>query len=93
MIDYLNELRESCLEAYTGIVQGLKGDGETPSREYSWWNYLFDVLFGRFFLCLRAQAINWTNVNEIIAIHQEWNFTENKLDMLAKNYHWNLNFI
>ncbi|ESN99747.1 hypothetical protein HELRODRAFT_101408 [Helobdella robusta] len=27
MIDYLNDLRESCLEAYTGIVQGLKGDG------------------------------------------------------------------
>jgi len=33
MVDYLNELRESCLEAYTGIVQGLKGDGETPSPE------------------------------------------------------------
>uniref|UniRef100_T1J2G6 Importin N-terminal domain-containing protein n=1 Tax=Strigamia maritima TaxID=126957 RepID=T1J2G6_STRMM len=27
MVDYLNELRECCLEAYTGIVQGLKGDG------------------------------------------------------------------
>lgn len=28
MVDYLNELRESCLGAYTGIVQGLKGDGD-----------------------------------------------------------------
>ena len=31
MIDYLNELRDGCLESYTGMVQGLKGDGDTPS--------------------------------------------------------------
>ena len=34
MIEYLNELREACLEAYTGIIQGLKGDGDEPSRKF-----------------------------------------------------------
>ncbi|KAL4217331.1 Importin subunit beta-1 [Mactra antiquata] len=33
MIDYLNELREGCLEAYTGMVQGLKGDAEQPNAD------------------------------------------------------------
>ncbi|XP_076054575.1 importin subunit beta Fs(2)Ket isoform X2 [Oratosquilla oratoria] len=33
MLEYLNELRESCLEGYTGIVQGLKGDGPNPNQE------------------------------------------------------------
>lgn len=33
MADYLNELRESVLEAYTGIIQGLKGVGQTPCHD------------------------------------------------------------
>lgn len=37
MVDYLNELREGCLEAYTGIIQGLKGDQENVHRKYKWW--------------------------------------------------------
>ncbi len=35
MVDYLNELREGCLEAYTGIIQGLKGDQENVHRKFS----------------------------------------------------------
>jgi len=35
MIDYINELREGCLEAYTGIIQGLKGDVENKINRTS----------------------------------------------------------
>ena len=34
MVDYLNELRDACLEAYTGVLQGLRGpDAKNFSRE------------------------------------------------------------
>lgn len=34
MVDYFNELREGCLETYTGIIQGLKGDKKELSGEF-----------------------------------------------------------
>lgn len=33
LVEYLGELREGVLEAYTGIVQGLKGPDRTPSAD------------------------------------------------------------
>ena len=51
MIEYLNELREACLDAYTGIVQGLKGDADTPNREchvpHCFNNHIWFLLFSR----------------------------------------------
>jgi len=45
MIEYLNELRESCLDAYTGIVQGLKGSGATPNPEViQLWGFVEKIL-------------------------------------------------
>jgi len=36
MVDYLNELRDACLEAYTGILQGLRGpDPKNFYRKFS----------------------------------------------------------
>ena len=29
LVDYFNDLREGCLDAYTGILQGLKGNNNT----------------------------------------------------------------
>ena len=34
-VEYLNDLREACLDAYTAIVQGLKGPHDAPNDEVS----------------------------------------------------------
>lgn len=33
MLDYINELREAVIAAYSGIIQGLKGPGQTPASD------------------------------------------------------------
>ncbi len=59
MIDYVNELREGCLEAYTGILMGFKGDKDKQVNrktccgllEFMDLNGLPDCLLTSFFLC------------------------------------------
>lgn len=42
-IDYCNELRDGCLEAYTGIIQGLKSaDNQLPGERAGWVVRLLD---------------------------------------------------
>ena len=56
MVDYLNELREGCLEAYTGIIQGLKGDPKEGSISrkccHALFSYLTIVVFRSVFLAV-----------------------------------------
>ena len=48
MVDYLNELRDACLEAYTGIIQGLKGDriGFKERLQNNQSEWVYDVCWG-----------------------------------------------
>ena len=43
MIDFVNELRESCLEGFTGIVQGLKGDDDKNISRKCFLVFLWDL--------------------------------------------------
>ncbi|OON23129.1 HEAT repeat protein [Opisthorchis viverrini] len=65
MVEYLNSLRTSCLEAYTGIVQGLKGDG--PRKFFPQWfplSFKSNPIYK--FLCLLTGA---TAALEFVASH------------------------
>lgn len=50
MVDYINELREGCLEAYTGIVQGLKGDNDKQMNRKICGVYIHVYRVSSFFL-------------------------------------------
>lgn len=45
MIDYVSDLRDGCLEGYTGIVQGLKGDKENEVSCKLIMFVFFDVMY------------------------------------------------
>ena len=32
-VDYINDLREGVLEGYTGLIVGMKGDGDAPPQD------------------------------------------------------------
>lgn len=64
MVDYLSELRESVLEAYTGIIQGLKGTDKMPNQDVKLMEPHINSIIG--FMIVIAQDANISD--SIVAI-------------------------
>lgn len=63
MVEYLNELRESVLEAYTGIIQGLKGVEQTPNRDV----YHLEPHLGHIIVFIKRIAVEGDNSDSMVA--------------------------
>uniref|UniRef100_T1PK15 HEAT repeat protein n=1 Tax=Musca domestica TaxID=7370 RepID=T1PK15_MUSDO len=63
MVEYLNELRESVLEAYTGIIQGLKGVEKTPHPDV----FHFEPHLGHILMFIKRIADEGDNPDSMIA--------------------------
>jgi importin subunit beta-1 len=72
MIDYLNDLREGCLDAYTGILQGLKGNNNGIGKNTNRPSSSSSI---NFFLILVDLSIVTPHLNNILAF----------LDILSKD--------
>ncbi|XP_065355552.1 importin subunit beta [Calliphora vicina] len=63
MVEYLNELRESVLEAYTGIIQGLKGVEQTPNQDV----YHLEPHLGHIIMFIKRIAVEGDNSDSMVA--------------------------
>lgn len=57
LVDYLNQLREGIFEAYTGIIQGLRGDGMADPHLLSYVNHLVTFVGYVFSDNYRSEAV------------------------------------
>lgn len=63
MVEYRNELRESVLEAYTGIIQGLKGVEKTPNPDV----FHLEPHLGTILLLINRIAVEGDNSDSMVA--------------------------